>query len=355
LGFYVRSSVKAGPFRFNLSRSGVGVSAGIPGFRVGTGPRGNYVRIGSQGIYYRATSPRAASASQPRPTLPPPGNDPSDVVMHDVTGVTSMSLEPTGGDDVIEQLNIAATRHGWGWPATIVAFVAGLIIMPYGLILWALAIPVCWWLFLRDQARRTVVLFYDVTDTAATWFEGLVTTWRWLAESQKLWRIVESGRVETTYQHKTHAGASNLVNRITAAATYNPPRHLATNVMVPSITAGKSSLYFLADRLLVRDGKHYSDVSYDNLKTEGSRGRFIEGPGRPPTDATQVDRTWQYVNVKGGPDRRYANNPVLPIMLYGNIDLTSPQGLSWRVQVSRADAAPAIAQTLGAAPTIRTT
>jgi Protein of unknown function (DUF4236) len=355
LSFYVRTSVKAGPFRFNLSRSGVGVSAGIPGFRIGTGPRGNYVRIGSQGIYYRATSPRVAPASQLRPTLPPPGHHPSDVVMQDVTGVTSMSLEPTGGDDVIGQLNVAASRHGWGWPATIIALVAGLIIMPYGLVLWALAVPVCWWLFLRDKARRTVVLFYDVTDAAAAWFDQLVTQWRWLTESQKLWRIVESGRVETTYQHKTNAGASNLVNRITAAAAYNPPKHLATNVAVPSVTAGKSSLYFLPDRLLVRDGKHYSDVSYNNLKSEGSRGRFIEGPVQPPTDSTLVDRTWQYVNVKGGPDRRYANNPVLPIMLYGNIDLASPQGLSWRVQVSRADAAPAIAQTLGVAPAVRTT
>jgi hypothetical protein len=275
--------------------------------------------------------------------------------MQDVTGVTSMSLEPTGGDDVIEQLNTAASRHSLGWPATIIALIAGLLIMPYGLILWALAVPACWWLFLRDKARRTVVLFYDVTDAAATWFEGLVTNWRWLTESQSLWRIVESGRVETTYQHKTNAGASNLVNRIRAVGGYNPPKHLATNVTVPSITAGTASLSFLPDRLLVRDGKHYSDVSYDNLKSEGSRGRFIEGPGRLPTDANQVDQTWQYVNVKGGPDRRYSNNPMLPIMLYGNIDLTSPQGLSWRVQVSRAEAAPAIAQTLGSAPTARTT
>ena len=44
------------------------------------------------------------------------------------------------------------------------------------------------------------------------------------------------------------------------------------------------------------------------------------------------EQTWQYVNVKGGPDRCYANNPVLPIMLYGALDLTSPQGLNWQLQ-----------------------
>ena len=35
MGFYLRKSVSVGPFRFNLSGSGVGVSAGIRGFRVG--------------------------------------------------------------------------------------------------------------------------------------------------------------------------------------------------------------------------------------------------------------------------------------------------------------------------------
>jgi len=66
----------------------------------------------------------------------------------------------------------------------------------------------------------------------------------------------------------------------------------------------------------------------------------------------QVGQTWQYVNVKGGPDRRYKYNPMLPIMLYGSFDLTSPQGLSWNLQISRVDAAPAIASVLTAAPAI---
>ena len=37
MGFYIRKSVKAGPFRFNLSKSGLGVSTGVPGFRIERG------------------------------------------------------------------------------------------------------------------------------------------------------------------------------------------------------------------------------------------------------------------------------------------------------------------------------
>lgn len=53
MGFYLRKSVSAGPFRFNLSKSGIGMSTGVKGLRVGTGPRGAYVHAGRGGIYYR--------------------------------------------------------------------------------------------------------------------------------------------------------------------------------------------------------------------------------------------------------------------------------------------------------------
>ena len=55
-------------------------------------------------------------------------------------------------------------------------------------------------------------------------------------------------------------------------------------------------------------------------------------------------------HVKGGPDRRYANNPILPIMIYGLLDLSSPEGLSWRVQTSRVEAAAAVASVLSSTP-----
>jgi hypothetical protein len=40
MGFYYRKSVNLGPFRVNLSKSGMGYSVGGRGFRVGTTPRG---------------------------------------------------------------------------------------------------------------------------------------------------------------------------------------------------------------------------------------------------------------------------------------------------------------------------
>lgn len=49
MGFYLRKSVRVGPLRFNVSGSGVGVSAGVCGLRVGSGPPCNYVHVGRGG------------------------------------------------------------------------------------------------------------------------------------------------------------------------------------------------------------------------------------------------------------------------------------------------------------------
>ena len=276
--------------------------------------------------------------------------------MEDITGATAVSLMPTGRGDLIDQLNAAGTRFRWGRPAVVTSFVLGLVMLHFGqfyaLVVWLTLALVCGWLFLHDKARGTVVVFYDVNDAAAAWFDSLVASWEWLTGSQKIWRVVQTGAVQTTYQFKVNAGASDVERRVPAAANTAGPQNMSSNVAIPSLVAENSGLYFLPDRLVVRDGKRYSDVSYPNLQARYSQERFIESPGQQPSDATQVGQTWRYVNVKGGPDRRFSNNPVLSVMVYGYLDLSSAEGLQWRIEISRADAAAAIASALSGAPAI---
>ncbi|MCJ1714609.1 hypothetical protein [Curtobacterium sp. VKM Ac-2922] len=252
--------------------------------------------------------------------------------------MSALELRPTGGDDVVRQLNEAARRTRWGWIAAVTAFVVGLAFLPCGLILWAIAVPSCWWLFLRDGLRKNVVLFYELQSGTAEWFERFALAWEQVSGSQEVWRTVQSGAVQTTYQHKTNAGVGSLVRRITARASTEVPKYLATNVEIPSLRAGTETLYFLPDRLLVRTGKQYSDIAYRHLRWRRTATRFVEQPGQVPSDTRLIDRTWQYVNVKGGPDRRFKNNPVLPVVQYGQLDLTAVQGLLWSVQASRVSA-----------------
>ncbi|MCH8525044.1 MAG: DUF4236 domain-containing protein [Balneolales bacterium] len=54
MAFFLRKAFKTGPVRFNLSKGGVGISAGITGARLGLNSRGMpYVHGGRHGVYYR--------------------------------------------------------------------------------------------------------------------------------------------------------------------------------------------------------------------------------------------------------------------------------------------------------------
>jgi hypothetical protein len=53
MGLFLRKSFRVGPIRFNLSKSGLGISGGVKGARLGVGPHGTYVHAGRHGLYYR--------------------------------------------------------------------------------------------------------------------------------------------------------------------------------------------------------------------------------------------------------------------------------------------------------------
>jgi hypothetical protein len=65
-----RSLKLVGPLRLNLSKSGLGLSLGVPGLHIGSGPRGRYVRAGlpGTGIYYRKSLNKPAPVHVRAPT-----------------------------------------------------------------------------------------------------------------------------------------------------------------------------------------------------------------------------------------------------------------------------------------------
>lgn len=53
MGWYFRKSKSIGPVRLNFSKSGMSVSSGVKGARMIFGPRGTFVTVGGNGVYYR--------------------------------------------------------------------------------------------------------------------------------------------------------------------------------------------------------------------------------------------------------------------------------------------------------------
>jgi Protein of unknown function (DUF4236) len=68
VGWNFRRSIRFGPLRFNLSKSGVGTSVGLPGFRIGKDAKGRHYQqtsVPGTGIYRRDYSVTSAQRGNP--------------------------------------------------------------------------------------------------------------------------------------------------------------------------------------------------------------------------------------------------------------------------------------------------
>lgn len=346
MGLYLRRSIRVGPLRFNFSTSGIGVSAGIPGFRIGTGPRGAYVHMGAGGLYYRQSLgnggrvPRGApSDSGRRAVVERPSVTPDDSLgpMREIDSATVLELTDSSSDELLQEIQRrqALPRIGpWVLGGSVallfVLWGSGVRGIPFVLLLAGAGLAY-WWARMRDALRRTVVVGYQLDEAAAGQFESLMSAIKALGEIGGLWHVHAEAEV---HDRKYHAGASTVIKREAVRPGLGQPPIVRTNLDVPTLSVGRQRLYFFPDRLLVFEGSQVGAVGYDGLRVEIGTTRFIEDESVPP-DAQVVDRTWRYVNKKGGPDRRFTNNQELPIALYETIHFRSASGLNELLHASR--------------------
>lgn len=350
--FYIRKSVSAGPFRFNFSKGGVGVSVGVKGLRIGTGPRGHYIHAGRGGLYYRAT---LGNAGRSRPTAVPQRQSPlpqiafdnSDVVMIEIDSGDVMHMQDEAFSDLLTEINSKAAQTrmsaALAWAAIVIGVLAGVATGGPGLFLCILALPgyaIGSWF---DSYRRTTVLYYDLEGDAEAAYNGLAAGFDGLSGCAAKWHIEAGGAVQSLTAWKRNAGASHLVNRKATTLAYKLPAVIKSNLTPPALHVGKQIMFFMPDIVLVQDGSRVGAVNYADLNVRWQDSRFIETE-RVPSDTRVIDHTWAHPNKSGGPDRRFKNNRQIPICLYEAMHFTSNSGVNELVEFSRTGVAAAFVE-----------
>ncbi len=164
MGFYVRKSLRAGPFRVDLSRHGIDMSAGVPGFSAHAGPRGSYVRVSAAGASYQTTlspSPRPTRHGQQQtPLTQPPFATPGDHLLEDIAGASVAQLAASSSSELLANLNRAAGRFQWWKPVAVITVLATLL---------TLGVPGLAGVLLVLGAEVHTVLMFSWAD-APTWF-----------------------------------------------------------------------------------------------------------------------------------------------------------------------------------------
>ncbi|MDP2678854.1 MAG: DUF4236 domain-containing protein [Rhodoferax sp.] len=341
MGFYLRKSISVGPLRFNLSKSGIGVSAGVTGLRFGVGPLGNYVHMGRGGLYYRSTLPPSSSPRSPpaQPLSPIAPEIPSGThaPLEEIESADVSQIVDTSSRELLDELSRKRAKMRL-WP---IVAIASIVVLGLGvssswpvwlLVIFALAGAAgTYAAHTRDALEKTVVLFYDFDPDMEAAYAQLHTAASQLANCAAAWHIEASGKV---HDRKYHAGASDLVRRKNTSICKAEPPYVKTNVETVSVDVGRQTLHFFPDRVLIYDQNGVGAVGYQELRIEVNATRFIESEA-VPRDAKVVDRTWKYVNKSGGPDKRFKDNKELPVCRYEEVTLSSQSGLNEILQLSR--------------------
>ena len=334
MGFYVRKAIRVGPVRFNFSQSGVGLSAGIKGLRLGTGPRGNYVHMGRGGLYFRQTLP--SHNITPTVSRVPRLTEGTVGPMEEIDSGSVEQMADANSTDLLNELNEKKKKIGL-LPITVLATGVGVVLaakMEDPVVLagsLVAAFLLCWLAASHDALRRTTVIFYRLEPDVEQLYQQIHDGFAYLRACGGTWHKEAEASVN---DGKYHAGAGALVRRHRIGLRLGQPPLVKTNIEVPLLPVGKQTVAFMPDRLLVFEATGVGAISYSDLNASRSSTRFIESDAMP-ADATVVGKTWQYVNKSGGPDRRFKNNRELPICLYDEVHLTSTSGLNEIIQISK--------------------
>ena len=319
MGFRMRKSINLGRgFRINLSKSGIGYSWGVPGYRVTQTAKGTTRRtysIPGTGLSYvdeTGKKNNRQSVPQYRTETPPPqwtrhieSAAINNFKTADICNVSS-AIEKTILLNKISTFLILS--------AVLIAAHPLLAIFPIlGIILKIVAHKIAF-----------VYLDYSLDDEKADEYKRRIDAWQVLAECVKEWQVTQEAFVAN---QKVNAGAGRNVKRTVCKIEKTSPFYIKTNVDTIQLKLHKEILVFLPDKVFVLKKGKVGLVNYENITIRTAETNFIESDA-VPEDAHIAGTTWQYVNKNGTQDMRFKNNRSLPICQYGVVYLSSSSGLN---------------------------
>ena len=346
MSFYIRKSIKFGPVRFNISKSGIGISSGIRGARISTGPRGTYINMGRNGVYYRKKIDESIPINR---SIPQQSHFEINIASDGgIPTAHVKELIESSNTELLSQINSRIQQPTYalliglvsiivagGFALSVLIIPSNLIIIELSLIFIAFTIGVtglylAWGTNQQEKLARLTTLQYNLDEDVNSAFIELQNASNELTKTVRIWRVTSR---KANWDWKRNAGASSLITRGRITVGRSTPPFLQTQIKVYSFSLGSMQLFFLPDQIFVFQNGKYGAVSYNSLEIHAYSTRYIESEG-VPNDLKILDYTWQYVRKDGGPDRRFSSNRQIPIVQYGQLKLTSQTGMNLHFHVS---------------------
>jgi hypothetical protein len=179
---------------------------------------------------------------------------------------------------------------------------------------------------LREQINACAVdLQCQHSPEMETAYQSLCQAFDGLARSGTIWDVTGEVPLDNTL---TRTPQDTFTRRFAVQWKRTPLSILrcAHEALLVENANGEDILIYPGFFLLFNEEREFALIDLRELELQLDLVRFIE-EGPVPPDARVVDHTWTRVNKDGSPDRRFRDNPRLPICLYVRLTWRSQGGL----------------------------
>ena len=222
---------------------------------------------------------------------------------------------------------VALTSSLWLAPAVLLAGGAGVLVA-----------------YRAQRASTITTLAYEgnLSGEVAVRFSAISEACEVLSSSEKIWCLSGGAGRE-----KGAADIAPPPDRTPARVGLLETPGIRADVPIWGIDDGDKKIFFFPEGVLIYEGERYVDVSYKALKVAFSLARFFEEE-TVPEDAEVVGHARRHARESGSYYRHYGPNPRVPVVLYGLLEITFPNKVEVRLQVSNLDAGARFARMFGA-------
>lgn len=317
MGWRYRKSINLGlGFRINLSKSGIGYSWGVPGYRItkmANGGRRTTYSIPGTGISYVEQNGKNSSSTdglylgneEVFENVPISDFCKNDIILKKFNKVALL--------DRLSNFLLLLTFLSYFNLAFICSLFVGIII------------KIIISLFLK------INLYYEFDKQSRDMYDSLKEAIIQLSKNKKIWQVSSAVKV---YNKKYNAGASRNVDRHQAFVMTKLPWYIKSNIDIFSIKLKNQVMYFTPDRIIIfnKFGKVFG-CTYNDMYFGIKSTSFIETESKC-NDSEIISYTWKYANLDGGRDLRFSNNRRYPVCKYGELTFKSPNGINTIIEFS---------------------
>lgn len=191
---------------------------------------------------------------------------------------------------------------------------------------------------LQEQERLSrLATEFDLPDNLKDAFGHLCDATAAVSRSQRIWDTIST---RSTDQNRERTTALRTIERKPVSFSLGSCDLVQSEWKVPHLTNanGGEMLIYPGFILYHVSNEAFALVDIRGVSFEFSNISFIEEESIP-ADTKVIGHTWKKVNKDGSPDRRFANNYQIPLVVYGDIRITSKTGLNEEYQISNAEVA----------------